>query len=171
MLNVLPAFAEHSDADLRLGDHVVLLADEASLLCIGAGIFDPIQEGYSAGTAGYSAASLVEYRLGRKFLFTGPLVGILTNSDGGVFGYGGFFFDFAVGPLRFEPMFSVGGYRRGESKRLGGVFEFHTGANFAYRFERGTRIGIEMNHISNADIHHRNPGVELLLVTLMFPLG
>ncbi len=171
LLNGLSVFADDVEADLRLGSRMLLLADEANLFCIGAGAFDPIGEGYSAGTAGVSGVGLLEFRLGRKFLFAGPLVGVLANSDGGVFAYGGFFFDFALGPLRFEPMLSAGGYRQGESKLLGGVFEIHTGANFAYRFEHGTRVGLEINHISNANIHHRNPGVELVLITFMFPVA
>jgi len=166
-----PASGQLTDSDLRLGSRVLLLANEPDLMCVGGGIFDPIKEGYSRGTAGYSGVGLVEYRHGRKFLFAGPLMGILANSDGGVFGYGGFFFDFALGPLRFEPMLSFGGYRRGDSKDLGGVLEIHTGANFAYRFEQGSRIGVEMNHISNGNMHDRNPGVELILVTVMLPLG
>jgi len=160
-----------SEGDLRLGSRVLLVADEPSLLCVGGGAFDLLREGYAHGTDGYSGVGLAEFRLGRKFLFAGPLVGILANSDGGAYGYAGFFFDFALGSLRFEPMVSGGGYRRGESKDLGGVFEIHTGANLAYRFDQGARIGLEINHISNGNLHHRNPGVELVLVTLMFPIS
>jgi hypothetical protein len=134
-------------------------------------VFDIAREGYSAGkTARYSTVGLIEYRSGHKVFFAGPLVGILSNTDGGTFGYGGLFFDFALGPLRLAPMFSAGGYRRGESKDLGGIFEFQTGVNVAYEFEQRLRVGLDINHISNANIHYRNPGVELVLVSLMFLL-
>src|SRR2546423_734282 len=112
-----PAFAQLPEADLRLGSRVVLLADEQNLLCVGGGVFDLIREGYSAGkTTGYSGVGSVEYRLGRKLLFAGPLVGMLANSDGGVFGYGGFFFFFPPPPPPLPPPLCAGGGPRGGTK-------------------------------------------------------
>lgn len=120
---------------------------------------------------GVSAQALAEYRLGRKVYGIGPMAGITANSDGAVYGYGGVYLDFAYGDLVFTPSAGFGGYAQGDSKNLGGVFEFHVSFEAAWQLEGGERLGVRFMHLSNAWTHDDNPGVESLLLTYTLPLG
>jgi hypothetical protein len=62
-----------------------------------------------------------------------------------------------------------GGYVQGHSKDLGGIFQFRTELWVAYQFDGGARLGARIAHLSNAGIHHSNPGEEELLVTYAPP--
>ncbi len=63
------------------------------------------------------------------------------------------------------PIAGLGDYSEGDSRDLGGVFQFHLGVTVAYRFEDDSSLGITVTHISNASIHGENPGVESILLT------
>jgi hypothetical protein len=99
------------------------------------------------------------------------MAGILANREGGVFGYGGVYWDLAAGPWHLVPALAVGGYRQGDSKDLGGVFQFREAVEIAYQLENGMRLGLQIAHISNAGIYASNPGQEDLMVTVSLPLG
>ena len=148
---------------LELGP-VVLHGSEADLLLLGLGAFDPFDDGSAlAGT--------LEYRLGRKLLFIGPAIGGMANTDGGLFGYFGLYFDLSAGPVYFTGQLATGAYREGDSRDLGGVFQFRQSIDLAYRFANGHRLGARVAHISNADIHDRNPGEEEYYLTYAIVLG
>ncbi len=144
---------------------VQIFGDGPDVATFGIGAFDAFKKDP------VSTEFRAEYRWGQKLLIVGPLVGILANTDGGVFGYGGGYFDIQIGRLVLTPMAGMGGYRRGSSKRLGGTFEFHLGFDAAYRFDNGARLGIKFSHISNAFIHKSNNGEESLLLTYSMPIG
>ena len=141
----------------------------------GAGVFGV------ADQEDRSAEFRLEYRFGNRvfedefgptFRGLGPLIGITASSDGAVYGYGGFYFDFRPAEhWVILPFAAAGGYSDGGSRDLGGVFEFMVGATVAYEFESGGQLGLTFSHISNADIHENNPGVESLLVTYSIPVG
>jgi hypothetical protein len=137
---------------LELGP-VVLHGSESDLLMFGLGSFDPFDNGTSA-------AATLEYRLGRKLFFVGPAIGGMVNSDGGAFGYFGLYFDLSAGPVYFTGQLAAGAYNEGNSRDLGGVFQFRESIDLGYRFDNGNRLGLRVAHISNADIHDRNPGEE-----------
>jgi hypothetical protein len=118
-----------------------------------------------------SAAAFAEYRPGPERFGIGPMAGILANREGGVFGYGGVYWDLAAGPWHLVPALAVGGYRQGDSKDLGGVFQFREAVEIAYQLENGMRLGLQIAHISNAGIYASNPGQEDLMVTVSLPLG
>jgi hypothetical protein len=65
----------------------------------------------------------------------------------------------------------MGGYRKGNSTDLGGVFQFRQSIDLSYRFDNGHRLGVRAAHISNADIQERNPGEEEILLTYSITLG
>ena len=91
----------------------------------------------------------------------------MANTDGGVFGYAGLYADFRLGDhILILPSAGAGGYSEGDSKDLGGVFEFHLGATLAYIFEDDSSLGV----ISNARINESNPGVNSLLLSYSLPL-
>ncbi|ABA57508.1 hypothetical protein Noc_1000 [Nitrosococcus oceani ATCC 19707] len=157
------ALAEDSQsAAFSLGD-IEFLADEPSYLDFGAGAFnfsdDPTAAGY------------IEYRYGKKLSFIGPVMGIMANTDGGVFGYGGFYADLKYRRLIVTPLATVGGYHQGGSKDLGGIFQFRTAITFAYQFDGDSRLGVRLSHISNAGLHDDNPGENEILLTYSLPLA
>lgn len=162
-----PSNANNPNDDIAsyIADYIT---DNPSYLDFGVGAFD-------VNHSAMSAAGYVEYRYGKKlFNIIGPLAGIMANTDGGVFGYGGIYGDYKYQNLVVTPFFSVGGYHRGGSKDLGGVFQFREGITIAYEFDKGfnqgSRIGFRYAHISNAGIHDRNSGENELLLTYGIPL-
>ena len=118
-----------------------------------------------------SAQGLAELRLGRKLHGIGPMAGITANTDGGVYGYGGIYLDLAYGDFVLTPSAGIGGYARGDSKELGGVFEFHVSIEAAWQLEGGSRLGVRLMHLSNAWLHDENPGVESVFLTYTLPFG
>ncbi len=144
---------------------VQVFGDGPDVLALGVGAFDAVKKDP------LSAEFRAEYRWGQKLLFVGPLVGVMANTDGGVFGYGGGYFDIQIGRVVLTPTAGMGGYRRGDSKHLGGTFNFHIGFDMAYRFDDGARLGVKFSHISNAFTQDINPGAESFLLTYSMPLG
>jgi len=169
LLAVATATARPASAETPAPSYFQILANEPDRITVGGGVVDILEEGRNK--TGHRGAGLLEYRSGHKLLFAGPLLGILADHDGGVFGYGGLFFDVGFGSWRFSPLLSAGGYRRGDSKDLGGVFQFQLGGTLSYEFSSGLRAGIYAAHISNRNLHYENPGEELLMITLAFSLG
>jgi len=148
-----------------------LLGETPDHLSLGFGGFDMIREAARAGKLGPSVAGQVEYRSGAKYAVFGPLLGILANANGGMVGYAGTYVDGAVSSWMLTPFAAAGGYRRGEGKRLGGVFVFHLGGTVAYRFDNQTRLGITLTHTSNCRVYRENPGADALLLSYAIPLG
>jgi len=99
-----------------------------------------------------------------------PFVGTFGTGKGAFYGYGGFGFDvnffdrFVVTPTA-----AVGYFSHGIGIDLGAHTEFRTGAEFDYRFENLSRLGVGFYHMSNAGIGQHDPGVELVTVVLTMP--
>jgi lipid A 3-O-deacylase len=143
---------------------VVVHGDEADALMLGLGAFDPFDNGKSA-------AATLEYRLGRKLFVIGPAIGGMANTQGGLFGYFGLYGDISVGKVYVTPQLAVGAYHQGDSRDLGGVFQFRETVELSYRFDNGQRLGFRVAHISNAHIHEVNPGEEEYYLTYAIALG
>jgi len=151
----------HSPANAQ-----TVLGDQPSYLDLAAGVFDiPIHRG--AVTTGEGR---VEFRYGEKLFCIGPTVGLLVNGKRGVYGYGGFYADIAFDRFVVTPLAAVGAYRRGDGPDLGGPLEFRLSINAAYELDNKSRVGLQIAHISNAGIYHRNPDDNEVLVTYAFPL-
>jgi hypothetical protein len=146
---------------------IEVLGDAPSYAEVGLGAFDVFAE--RDGDSQRSGAALLQLRWGRKLYFIGPAIGLVGNTDGGVFGYGGIYADLAYGNIVVTPVLAAGGYAEGDSKDLGGVFQFRTELGIAYEFDDGTRIGARFAHISNAFIHDDNAGEEELFITFAIP--
>ena len=148
-----------------------ILGPGADYVSVGAGAFDVVGEQQERGVTNRSAVGRIEYRRGHeKLLFIGPILGLMANTDGGLDGYGGIHAEAAYGSFVLTPFAAGGGYRKGGSKDLGGVFEFRVGVGFNYELASGTRLGVEFAHMSNAFTHDINPGEEELFVTVALPL-
>ena len=65
-------------------------------------------------------ASCVELRGGNKLWYFGPPAGVVFNTDGGVYGYGGIYADVQWGPVVLTPQAGIGAHHQGESAGLGG---------------------------------------------------
>ena len=86
-------------------------------------------------------------------------------------GYGGLGFDINFfDKWVVTPTAAVGYFSHGSGIDLGANCEFRTGAEFDYRFDNLTRIGVGFYHMSNSGIGKRNPGVELATFVLTVPL-
>ena len=173
-LSAVPAAAEEAGfgAPIALGDSVEILGDEADRLYFGAGAFNviPNDDEKTVRNDSTSFEARGAYRFGRKLYGIGPLVGLMVNSDGGVYGYGGLYADVAFGNWVITPSGGFGGYAANDSKYLSGTFQFQLSLEGAYEFEDGSRVGLRMSHISNAGMHDDNEGVESALVTYSYPL-
>lgn len=154
-------------ADIRNG--IELLGDGPNYLEIGIGAFDLLEEHASSRRSGGGS---VELRGGNKLWYFGPAAGVVFNTDGGVYGYGGIYADVQWGPVVLTPQAGIGAYHQGDSADLGGVFQFRVGAGLSYQLVNGWRIGLSFAHISNAGIYDDNGGVEevYLIVALPFSL-
>ena len=140
--------------------------DNVARLDVGAGAYDIDQDKRTG-------VGRLEYEFGAEFFYLRPLIGTEVNVEGSNFTYGGFSTDiFFDDHLVLTPNAAVGFYARGnrDSKNLGSYIEFRTGAEFDYRFDDQTRLGLSFHHISNAGLTKRNPGEEELLVNYSIPL-
>ena len=97
---------------------------------------------------------------------------MLATNERTLYGYGGFRFDAKIGRhLVITPEAAVGYWDRGGGKDLGGHVEFKTGGEIAYRFDDDSRLGFLFDHISNAGIYTKNPGVESAMLMYSIPLS
>lgn len=146
-------------------------AADPGVVMLGIGQYDIIPDDNKA-VAGY-----LQYRWGWGFWESGwfkgfkPIIGGMINNDGGKFGYVGLAAPIAI-TKNFEMEFSggPGAYHQGNSTFLGGTFEFHVGLGFSQRIGDRLRVGVAMNHISNANIHPKNRGTNTLMGTVSLEL-
>jgi lipid A 3-O-deacylase len=141
-------------------------AEEPNLLAVGLGAYNVLHRDKEAQLR-------LEDRFSYRFLhIIRPVVGALVTNKGSAYGYGGFRFDAEIGRhFVIMPEAVVGYWEKGGGKDLGGHIEFKTGGEFAYRFDNDARLGLLFDHISNAGIYRKNPGVESLLLVYSIPLG
>ncbi len=112
-----------------------------------------------------------EYRFGDVLWIIAPFVGLMGTSSGGFYGYAGFGFDINFGANWVAtPTFSGGYFNRGDGTNLGSSWEFRSGAEFDYRFENRSRLGIAFYHMSNAGVAKSNQGEQALLLVYSVPL-
>lgn len=112
-----------------------------------------------------------EYRFGDKLWILAPFVGGSVTTDGAAYGYFGFGFDVNFGPnWVLTPTGAAGVFERGSGTKLGSWWEFRTGAEFAYRLPDLSRIGVQVNHTSNAGLTKRNPGEQSIALMFSLPL-
>ena len=138
-------------------------------IVIGGGVFDVLPNSGRQGS-GATGLALGEYRFGDVLWIVAPFVGAFGTGKGAFYGYGGFGFDINFfGRFVATPSAAVGYFTHGTGIDLGAHTEFRTGAEFDYRFENLTRLGVGIYHMSNAGIGKQNPGVQLVTVVLTMP--
>jgi hypothetical protein len=100
------------------------------------------------------------------------MVGGMVTTKGALYLYAGFGLDAPLGSrLLLRLGLAPGYYHAGGGEDLGSTLEFRSSAELAWRFGDGWRIGVEIDHVSNAGFGDGNPGGNSLLLTLTAPLG
>lgn len=145
------------------------LGQERGYLTVGAGAFDYLDRDHLAGA--FSA----QYRFGARVLEgqgpawfngLGPEIGLLANTQGGIFGFADVFLDLRpTERLVIWPGGGIGGYRQGDSRDLGGIRQFHSEITFGYHLGPNHLLGLSVQHISNAGTQDWNPGTNLIFLT------
>lgn len=101
-----------------------------------------------------------------------PFVGVDVNTDGGIWGGAGVAADIDLtNKIAVTPSLAAGLYGEGNSKDLGGALEFRTGVEAAYKMDNGDRVGLELTHMSNAEIYDDNPGAQTVSVNYHVPVS
>ena len=113
----------------------------------------------------------LEYLYGQNFNKNSydlkQFIGIMRNGDNGSYLYTGLRKDIEVSSKwNFTPSFALGYYDRGKSLDLGYNLEFRSQIEFSYALGE-SRIGFNLNHISNASLGDTNPGTESATVSLI----
>ena len=99
-----------------------------------------------------------------------PFFGLMLNTDSGKYLYSGLRKDMKLSSKwNVTPSFAAGYYDRGSSKDLGHNLEFRSQIEFSYSLKKQNRVGISLNHISNASIADTNPGTESIVFSLIKP--
>ena len=98
-----------------------------------------------------------------------PFLGVMRNGDNGKYIYSGLRKNIGISEKWFfTPSFALGYYDRGDSKDLGYNLEFRSQIEFSYKL-KSSRIGFNLNHLSNASIGDTNPGTESVTISLIRP--
>jgi lipid A 3-O-deacylase len=144
--------------------------DGPQRLALGVGVFDITPS--NRRNAGAQGEFRGEYHFGDVLVpFFSPFLGADVTTTGGSYVYGGFGFDINFSPnWVLTPNGAVGWYQRGNGTPLGSWFEFRTGAEFDYKFDDQSRLGVTVHHISNAGLTKNNPGEQEVLVVYQLPL-
>jgi lipid A 3-O-deacylase len=100
-----------------------------------------------------------------------PLTGVMFNTDGALHLFGGVMIDIPVFSfLYISPSIAPGFYHKSESKDLKFLIEFRSQFELAVILDNDIRVGLSIDHISNASLGKTNPGVESIALTYHFPL-
>jgi lipid A 3-O-deacylase len=164
-----PAVAQPRGDDAMRLTPMPLQEDDPSYLDLGAGVYDIIGNAHRNETIALD----LEFRYGRKLFHVGPALGVIADARGGGMVYVGFYGDIPLGPIIVTPLAGLGVWRRGDrdDEDLGGWFEYRLSLEASYQFANRSRLGLRIGHISNADLHRRNPGENDLMLTYGLPVG
>jgi hypothetical protein len=113
----------------------------------------------------------VEYRSDRRLILFKPMAGLMVTGEAGIYGYAGILMDLYFGRRWvLTPSFAAGAYEAGDGKDLGGTLEFRSAIELSYRLDDRARLGLALDHISNASLYNDNPGTESLVLIYAIPL-
>lgn len=136
-----------------------LAASQPAHVYASVGVFD-IGDDEEYASAAFELGYIHDYDL---FFNVRPMIGVMVNTDGGAFGHIGvsraiFFTDNFLARLQA----GFGAYHEGGSIDLGQVFEFREQVELGYQFDGGDMVSVYFNHLSNAGMGDRNPGVNTI---------
>lgn len=144
-----------------------IAARAADYLSFAAGWYDGIRRIEPAAQFG------LEYRFEPVQYYVQPMLGAFGTSKGASYVYGGLNWDLPLlaDRLYLLPNFAIGWYNDGNGRKMGGPLEFRSGLELDYQFCNAHRIGIGINHISNAHIYPHNRGEETIFINYSLPIG
>lgn len=141
-------------------------AQEAGdLLSLSFGYFNPFGDDEALDLR-------MEYRPDHTYFWNiKPWAGIEATSDATVWAGGGFLLDYEIAPQWYvTPSIGAGLYFKGSSDLdLDYPIQFRSQLEGSYKFETGSRLGVAISHLSNADLGDHNPGTESLNVYWHMP--
>lgn len=141
-------------------------AAEPTLLAVSAGAFDCYKQVNPAAELG------LQWRGSGRLWRLGPMAGAMATTDGAFNAYLGMSLDVPLGEhLALRASVAPGAYAKGRGKELHSVFQIRSGIEAAWRFGTRLRVGVELYHLSNADLTEVNPGEESLVLTVAVPLS
>jgi len=139
-------------------------AQDPSFVSVSAGRYDFNRQKDPTYEAGF------QYRSDQKLWIFQPMAGVMHNLHGTTDAYAGISLDVFFGQrFVFRPSFAPSVYIRGGGEDLGTWIEFRSAAEFSYRFDDRSRLGVEVYHLSNAHISDKNPGEESLNLVYSLP--
>jgi len=162
--------ARPAAAQINLGPVTIGSPNDPAHFALGGGVFDalPDKKHKDSQPAGEFRG---EYRFGDLLPIFSPFIGASVTTLGGTYVYGGFGFDINIGPSWvLNPNFAVGNYGPGSGTKLGSSIEFRSGLEIDYRLWDQARIGLAIQHMSNAGISRHNPGEESVTLIYAVPL-
>lgn len=149
---------------LGLSGTAAVAEERNKALAFSVGAFDMVQR----SDDGLEAR--LEYRSDAPWWLK-PFGGITATTDAAVHLYVGVYADLVIGEhFYIQPSFAPGAFFEGNGKVLGNILEFRSQLELGYRFRDDSRLGISLNHISNAGLGTSNPGSESLVLTYSVPL-
>lgn len=114
----------------------------------------------------------MEYRHDAVYGGLRPVAGAYIDSDSALYGYGGAVWELPLGERFYlSPGLAVGLYSDGDDHDLGGAIEFRSSVELAYQLDDRMRVGVGIQHLSNAGLYDHNPGTEAVVFNLQIPLG
>jgi hypothetical protein len=142
-------------------------------LTVGAGIFELVSDRQHVAEADLVYRFGAGWRDGGDGAFRGvhPIVGVMGNSRSGAMGWAGLAAPFVWNRWEVEPAVGAGAYHQGNSKYLGGAFQFHLALRVSYAVTDSGSLGLGFMHISNGGLHDKNPGANSVLVVWTWRLG
>jgi hypothetical protein len=108
---------------------------------------------------------------GIKLWVLQPQGGILVSFSGACMVYGGL--TWPATPVKWlviQTGAAVGYYESGKGIYLGFPLEFRLSLSVLYRFSNYTQLGVEISHISNANLSTHNPGTEAISLIFQIPM-
>ena len=160
LAHAVPAHAVPAHADSSVREPVPMFNLTAGYFGIVDNIAKPLRFG-----AEYRFAELGKWKLI-------PSVGLVVAQNGAYFVYSDLRYDFWLNDKwLLIPSFGLGAFNGSEQLQLGNKLEFRSGIEIAYRFHKKYRLGVAFFHISNGGIADKNPGTEVLVLSLSIPVS
>lgn len=135
---------------------------------VATGRFDVVHRRDLATTGGF------EYRGGSPLWWRlRPEAGVAATTDGGAFVYAGLRYSYSFDRhWRLAADMGLAAYHRGAGKRLGSHLLGRSGFAAGWCEDAGRCLMLGFHHMSHSRFFsHYNPGVEILRLSLVWPLG
>ena len=143
------------------------ISNNSKQLNFYGGVFDFSDDKMSSPFVGIQHASDELYRdtfLGRL----SPVTGLFVTGAQSSYIYTGVQANYKIGNLNINPSFAPGYYSKKGGKDLGTWLEFKSEVQMSYDVgDKGTKIGMSYNHLSNASLGDKNPGANSYLFNIL----